>query len=120
MWWIWVSFSMNAPCIRVCFSIFPIRELPHSLPPPTPPNGKIGWIYCRIAHFCKIFLNVLSKIDQNFWEKKETTTLYGKKSYSFQVGLWWIFVSRKITAKWTGLHFHKTFCLLLQIPVPAS
>jgi hypothetical protein len=83
IWWIWVSFSMNAPRIRVCFSIFPIRELLNSSP--LPPNGKIGWIYCRIAHFPKIFLKVLSKIDQNFWGKKKSLFCMGRNHILFRL-----------------------------------
>jgi hypothetical protein len=52
------------------------------------------WIYSRIEHFPKILLNFFSKIDQNF-ARREITTLYGKKSYSFQVGLSWQFANNK-------------------------
>jgi hypothetical protein len=106
---------MNAPCIRVCFSIFSIRLLVNF----PPQNDKISWIYSKIAHFSKNFLNVLSKIDQNFWEKKKSLLCMGRNRILFKSD----FGENspiKNHCKWTGLHFHKTSCLLLQIPVPAS
>jgi len=72
---------MNVPHIRVCFSIFSIRELvnfPHA-------NGKIGCIYSTIAHFPKTFSSVLFEIDQNFWEKKKSLLCMGRNNILFKL-----------------------------------
>jgi hypothetical protein len=52
------------------FQFFRMRIGEPPPPSPSPPNAEIGWIYSRIEHFPKIFLNVFSKIDQNFCEKR--------------------------------------------------
>jgi hypothetical protein len=55
------------------------------LHPHPPPYAKIGWIYSRVAYFPKKFLNVLSKIDQNFWEKKKSLLCMGRNHILFKL-----------------------------------
>jgi len=94
IWWIWVSFSMNVPHIRVCFKILFIRELVKSPPRPRlpPQNGKISWTDCRITHFPKSLLNVLSKLAR----------IFGKKTNHYFVWDEFIFFSRWTLVKIPG------------------
>jgi hypothetical protein len=55
-----------------------IGEIPPPRRPPPPQNSKISSSDSTITHFPKSFLNVLSKIDQNFWAKNKSLLCMGR------------------------------------------
>ncbi len=115
IWWIWISFYMNIPCVRVFFNFFH-KRIGES--PPPPPHGKISWNYCRVAHFPKVSFNVLSKIDRNYSEKKKSLLCMGRNYIVFKLDFGENSATKKITTNELVCIFtkHIAYCCKSQCP----